>query len=345
MGLVAGSGTPRRALRRATHDRVRRSGRGDAKRAAAPGGRPRGDRARPELRERRGLDRRLLEEAPRGEERGQRLVGERAGERLLGELLARRVDRDRHVQVRRRRAAERALQVDLARRRREQVGAAHDVGDLLRGVVDDDGELVGGQPVGSPHDEVADLAREVLPLRSLQPVDERDDGVADAHADRALRARGAVGGNAVAAGARIDALTGGRDRRGLELPPRARARVGEAAHVERRDRARVVRGAIGLAHDRPVGGEAVAVERREDPALGARDRARLVDVLDPDEPATAGRSRVAAARQRGDQRSEVQRPGRRGGEASDDGRARRRAHRTAGSAAATPIATGAAVDA
>ena len=44
-----------------------------------------------------------------------------------------------------------------------EVGAAHDVGDPWRGVVDDDRELVGEQTVRAHHDEIADIAREVLP--------------------------------------------------------------------------------------------------------------------------------------------------------------------------------------
>ena len=82
----------------------------------------------------------------------------RAG--LLGELLARRVDRRRDVQVARRRVAEQALQVDLPRRRIEQVGAAHHVGDALLGVVDHHRELVGELPVGAIQHEVADVALE-----------------------------------------------------------------------------------------------------------------------------------------------------------------------------------------
>ena len=46
-----------------------------------------------------------------------------------------------------------------------QVFAAHDVGDALRRVVDDDRELVGPEAVGAPQHEVADLARDVLALR------------------------------------------------------------------------------------------------------------------------------------------------------------------------------------
>jgi len=129
--------------------------------------------------------------------------------------------------------------------------------------------------VRAAHDEVADLMREVLALRALQAVDERDRLRADAHAQRALRIARALRRDAAAAGARIDALAGARQRRRLEVAARARARVEPALRVERREGAGIGRGAVGLAHDVAVVREAVARERGEDVALGAGDRAFL----------------------------------------------------------------------
>ena len=51
-------------------------------------------------------------------------------------------------------------------------------------VVDDDRELIREQAVGAPDDEVADVAREILALRALQPVVARPDFGVDAHAPR-----------------------------------------------------------------------------------------------------------------------------------------------------------------
>ena len=51
-----------------------------------------------------------------------------------------------------------AVEQRLPRRRRQQVVAAHHVGDALAGVVHDDGELVGGDAAPGPDDEVPDLA-------------------------------------------------------------------------------------------------------------------------------------------------------------------------------------------
>ncbi len=95
----------------------------------------------------------LAEEAPRLQERGQGIDRQRRGSGLLGELLAARQDRDRMVQVRRRRKTEPALQPDLARCRGKQIGAAHDVGNALRCVVHDDCELIREQTIGAPDDD------------------------------------------------------------------------------------------------------------------------------------------------------------------------------------------------
>ena len=109
--------------------------------------------------------RRLLEETARqpAAAPADRPEGRRA--RLLGKLLAGRVDRDRQVQVGRCRLAEQMLQVDLALRRAQEVGAANDVGDALLGIVDDDGELVGEEPIAALDQEVADVPGERLVCR------------------------------------------------------------------------------------------------------------------------------------------------------------------------------------
>ncbi len=71
-------------------------------------------------------------------------------------------------------AAQQPLQVDLARGRVEQIGAAHHVADRLRGIVHHHGELIGELAVGAVEDEVADLRRKDLLLRALDAVMEED---------------------------------------------------------------------------------------------------------------------------------------------------------------------------
>src|SRR6185369_16692780 len=98
------------------------------------------------------------------------------------------------MQISRRRESELTLQPDLPRRRCEQVGAAHDIGDSLKCIIDDDGELVGEQAVGALDDEIADIAIETLLLSALEAIGERDRRGVDRDPPRAsLAARyGAV---------------------------------------------------------------------------------------------------------------------------------------------------------
>src|SRR5690606_23013661 len=67
---------------------------------------------------------------------------------------------------------EQLLQIELTRRVVEQVGAAHDVGDALVGVIEHHGQLVGVQAVTAPDDEVAHLALQLLAELALHPVGE-----------------------------------------------------------------------------------------------------------------------------------------------------------------------------
>ena len=52
--------------------------------------------------------------------------------------------------------AQAPLQQDLARGAAQQVGAAHDVGDALGGIVDHDRQLICEQTVATAQDEVTD---------------------------------------------------------------------------------------------------------------------------------------------------------------------------------------------
>ena len=249
--------------------------------------------------------------------RGARAAGslrQRRGARLLGELFAGGVDRDRHVQIGRRRIAEPALQEDLARRRGEQIGAAHDVRDLLQRVVDDDRELVRVEPVGAPDDEIADVAREVLRLQALQAIAELDARVADAHAHGALRALAPIRRDAVAAGAGVDALAAGADGGRFELAPRARALVDVAARAQpierrrrrarcapiaaRRRRPRRIRSARAW-RGSPLPRRAASAARRRPrcaPATGRRRRARRNSSRAPRRASRSAAARWARAR-------------------------------------------------
>ncbi len=208
------------------------------------------------------------------------------------------------------------------------------MGHALFGVVDHHGKLVGVQPVGPPNDEIPDIAREILALPALQPVDVGDLLVADAHPQRMAHA-GSRAPFTVAAGAGIDAFAAGAPRCRLEIGARAGAGIHGAVPREPRHGIGIQRIALRLAHDRPVGREAVPRQRGHDVALGPGARARDVDVLDANQPLATRGARVGTARERRDQRAEMQRAGGGGSEASAvRERARGRfAHRSAGVAA------------
>ena len=81
--------------------------------------------------------------------------GQRPGVVALGEAAAGRVADERVVVPDRDGQAEERLQQAVQRRGVAEVGAADDVGDALVGVVDDDGEVVGGADVAAGEDGVA----------------------------------------------------------------------------------------------------------------------------------------------------------------------------------------------
>src|SRR5260221_12395795 len=162
----------------------------------------------------------LRQESPCESERRQRLRWQWCRLGLFRKFFAARIDRDRVVQVDRRREPELLLEPDLPRCRRQQVGAAYDMGYRLFRIVDYHGELIREQTIGTPDHEVAHVALQVLLLRTLQPVDEACGPVIDIEPPRVRRSSG---GDAIATGARIDALADRAEWRKLKLLARARA--------------------------------------------------------------------------------------------------------------------------
>src|SRR5215470_4626560 len=172
---------------------------------------------------------RLVEKVPGHQQGWQRDARQWRGAGLLGQFLASLVDGDRMMEIHRRGQLELTLQPDLPRSRRQQVRATYDVGDLLLGIVDDDGELVRKQTVGTFDDEVPGLAGQVLFLPALEAIVKADWLRVDAHSPgSALAARG----DAASASARVDALASDAERCLLEILARARARIGYAASYQ-----------------------------------------------------------------------------------------------------------------
>src|SRR5207248_8299709 len=102
----------------------------------------------------------------------------------------------------------------------------------------------------------------------------------------------------------------------LELSARAAARVGFAAGDEPHERCFIKRDSRALADDLAVPFETVALECGQDCSGRGLAAARLVDILDSYQPLSVDRASIAIARHCGDQRTEMQRPGWRRGEAA-----------------------------
>lgn len=94
------------------------------------------------------------EKQRKGQQVGHGVGVERRGEGLFAQLFAFFVYYNRDVAVGWRRVAQELLQMHLAWRGIEQIGSAHHVGDALEGIINDDGQLVGEDAIGSQNGEV-----------------------------------------------------------------------------------------------------------------------------------------------------------------------------------------------
>ena len=159
-------------------------------------------------------------------------------------------------------AAEELGEQHLARRRSQQVGAAHDLGDAHGEVVDDHGELVGEGAVAPAEHEVTDRRR-------------RRPGSRDPGARRRPRSPvRAPGGGPPAVAATLAAASRDRDRfpdsAGPRLPGAARSRRARSPPASSR---RDTGGPVGRgrrapprsARCAPTAGRGRAVRRRRDP--------------------------------------------------------------------------------
>ena len=224
-------------------------------------------------------------------------VGERDGAVALGQPLAIGTDDQRDVDVPHGRQAEQALQVDLPRRRGEQVVAAHDDVDALGGVVDHDGEVVRRHAVvAAQHDVVGGAG-------DRPGTDRRRTSTGSAAARRR-----SAGGRArrvsprdllgeVTARLRVGADGTVRGRRGLEdLPSRAVALVDEACRAQRGDGVLVAVEALALADHGTVPVDADRGQVGELARLVGRRGVGPVEILHPHDETLARRSGRGATR-------------------------------------------------
>ena len=133
------------------------------------------------------------------------------------------------------RQTERAPQQDLPSRRLQQIGSADCFGDSHCSIVDDHCELIGGNIVAPPHDEITELCSGNEALASKMRVIEGDCFTVR-HAKAPIHTRGRLISRPIgtgAAGARIKRLVirivvrSGRCLR--DIPARTRTRIDQAA--------------------------------------------------------------------------------------------------------------------
>src|SRR5262245_61219695 len=169
---------------------------------------------------------------------------------------------------------QKALQVPLPGRGVEQVAPTHDLVDALQVIIHDHSELIREPAVTTSHDEIADVAFELLAEDALQ-------SVVDCHLEgrRAYASRRRTSGAAHAAAARtrvngsvVAGSSGG-------IPARTGALVNQPAGGERLERRPIVLGARTLIGDCIVPLESKALEITEDRIRRAWFFARWIEIL------------------------------------------------------------------
>ncbi len=225
-------------------------------------------------------------------------------------------EHQRHVRVRRRRHAQRASQPDLPRRRVDEVGAAHDLLDALRRVVDDDREVVGVRAVVALHDEVVDDAG----LRPQHPVVEVHARRAGVHPQRGHAPRRAALPRARRRTAR-GTCPDTRPRAAARAPPTRSRGSRRACRSTRRPAAatappRTARPRSDCTTTSPSQSSPIAARSVELRLGEPRPHAPRVEILDPHQEPDARRAREQPREQRGAQVAEVQDARRRGCEAA-----------------------------
>jgi hypothetical protein len=242
----------------------------------------------------------------------------------LGQSRTLGVDDEGNVRVHRSGVAEQLLQVDLAGRRGEEVVAADDLVDPLSGIVDDDGEVVGGDTVVAPQHHVVDHPRD----GPVHPIGEDDLLAVGAQPQRRAAARVLPGSprtcrqTATRAGVRawrsVRSVRGGRDLV-ADLPTRAEAFVDEAARCELVDRSVVPVETVALADHVAVPVDAECGEIAQLGCLDVHAGLLSIEVLHAYDEASPSRPGRQPRDRGGTKVAEVQVPGRRGREASGHG--------------------------
>ena len=138
--------------------------------------------------------------------------------------------------------AEEPVEVDLSCTGAEQVTSSYHLIDAHEGVVYDDGELVGKDPIAAPHEEVSALTCKDLALWTVYDIAEGDRAVrvvcvwyfepCGCGTDEAASSHLVFGERAAGTCVDVGAVRGMGSRGGMEFGARAEAGIGEAMLAE-----------------------------------------------------------------------------------------------------------------
>ena len=257
-----------------------------------------------------GGDGNALTEKPKclNQQRYHWLPGNRSRARLFRQLLARRIDGRRQVRIGGRKETKQPLQIQLARRRQQQIGAAHHFGNTLHRVVDDDRKLVGEIAIGAVDNKIADVPPKIAFDSTLPTILEHDTLTVSSYAQRARRAPGC---EALTTGSRVNETIAAAQTGIGNFASAASAWVNRSGSTQLFDRFAIRIGSCALVRHGLIPVQTEAFERTQDIIRGTRHLARWINVFDAHQPLAVIRACLQEAADGGDKRTEMQRSGRR----------------------------------
>jgi hypothetical protein len=232
---------------------------------------------------------------------------ERQRQGLLGKFLAGSIHRDGQMQIGRGRCPQAVLQVDLARGRQQQIGAAHHMGDGGVRIVDHYGQLVGKQAVGTAQHKIARLGCEIALDAALDRIVETDPGLPHAQAPSASFATRRQAGPTRS---RIDRGAIGRQRRIRQFTTSAGAGENQTGGLQSLQCCGIGCAAPALPHRLAVPFEAAGLQRAQYLPGCRRRTPRRIDILDAQQPLATTAACFQIRAHGSDQRAEMQRASR-----------------------------------
>ena len=126
----------------------------------------------------------MTEKLPGCQERRQRVIkGQRPGGIVFTQFFSASVPHQRNVTIHGVRKTKLLLQVELPGCGFEQIRSAHDMGNVFYRVIHYNRQLVGGKPIGSADNEIADLLSDILLDWPCESIDKSNRFVFNPKAD------------------------------------------------------------------------------------------------------------------------------------------------------------------